>query len=149
MSKKPSFKIGLNIGTFIAFLIMLGGIIMAGKGFVEEYAAHRIQTNNNTITVNALQGSVDILKQALPTEISKVDKELDSIQKSQAIIQTTVESNHTRLMEMEAKQIIIQTEIKDLDQRKLNGSSYWRGQEELKSRLVYVERKLSNLRGEK
>jgi len=140
MPNKPYFKVGLNIGTLIAFLIMLGSVILTGKAFIEEYAAHRIQTNNNTATVNSLKGAVEILKKALPTEINKLDRDLDSIQKTQAVIETTVESNHTRLMEMEIKQTSIQKELKELDQRKLNGTAYWRGQAALTRRLEYLER---------
>ena len=44
------------------------------------------------------------------------------------------------LVEVEGDQKTIQTELKTLDQRKLNGSAYWRGQADLNRRLQYLER---------
>lgn len=131
----PSFRIGLNISTVIASLALLGALIMVGKAGIAEYVSYRVKTDNNTEALHTLRGNVEILKQALPQEINKVDRDLDSIQKIQAIIQTTVESNHTRLMDLENAQITTRAELKELNQNKLGTTAYWRGQTEVTRRL--------------
>jgi len=72
----------------------------------------------------------------------KIEIRLAQIQKLQSVIETTVASNHTRLVELETDQKRTQEELKSLDQRKLNDTAYWRGQADLKSRLEYLEREI-------
>jgi len=125
---KNGNRLSLLIVTSI--IAAIGGLSFIGSSLLHYQAAIKAATLTQAQThVNAAQWE-------------KMQTRLDEIQKLQSIIETTVDSNHTRLVELETDQKRVQVELKSLDQRKLNDTAYWRGQADLNSRLEYLERKM-------
>ena len=129
MKKAQNRKsVGLLIVTSI--IATIGALSFIGSSLLHYQAAIKVTTLTQAQThVNAAQWQ-------------KIEARLDEIQKLQSIIETTVDSNHTRLVELETEQKRVQVELKSIDQRKLNDTAYWRGQADLNSRLEYLERKM-------
>jgi len=116
-------------------LVIVTSLIAAigGLSFVGSILLH-YQATIQTSTLTRVQTQVNA------SQWAKMEARLDEIQKVQAVIETTVDSNHTRLVELESDQKRIERELKSIDQRKLNGVAYWRGQSDLNGRLEYLER---------
>jgi len=117
-----SLLIVTSIIATIGCLSFIGSILLHYQATIQTSTLTRVQTQVNT------------------SQWEKIEAHLREIQKLQAMMETTVDSNHTRLVEIEMDQKRIQAELKSIDQRKLNGVAYWRGQSDLNSRLEYLER---------